>query len=154
MTNEEFAVKCGIRIVECRDGTIGYQYGDSPNVTYTGFKSAEAAYKGFIMNQFHCTSVGQAVMDLLKASRCKPKVRKAKVLPPLEQHARLDGELNHAVAIKIISSYGGVTATMLAERDFKVAALVYAKFKSGNSIPIDRVTIKQSELEEIFREYR
>ena len=67
MNLEQFAKKAGVTIVECDPswgGTIAFIEKDSPT-TRRGYKTKEAAYKGWLTGKFG-RSTGSAVLALLK----------------------------------------------------------------------------------------
>ena len=67
MNLEQFAKKAGVSIVECEPswgGTIAFTEKDSPNTTYCGYKTKEAAYKSWLTGKFG-KSTGKAVLALL-----------------------------------------------------------------------------------------
>ena len=70
MTLQEFAIKCGVTLVECDPewgGRIGYKEVRYPNSTTCGFKSKTAAYKSWFESNFG-EQASRIVLKLLKDS--------------------------------------------------------------------------------------
>ena len=71
MNLEQFAILAGLSIIECEPdwgGRIGYKLKDQPNMTVCGYKTKEAAYKGWLIDTFG-SRTAKAVIELLKASK-------------------------------------------------------------------------------------
>lgn len=68
MTIEEFAKKCGCVVVEVGPGwggKFGWHDKDDPDCTICGYRTADAAYRGFMKETFGKTA-GSAVARLIK----------------------------------------------------------------------------------------
>ena len=68
MTLEEFAKAAGVKLVDCGEGwggRIGYQTADHPNCTTCGYRTNQAAYKGWLKDTFG-NRTAKAVTKLLK----------------------------------------------------------------------------------------
>lgn len=70
MNLEEFATLAGVSITECDrswGGRVAYTLKDHQNTTYCGFRSKDAAYKGWLIETFD-KGIALAVLKLLKQS--------------------------------------------------------------------------------------
>jgi len=71
MNLEQFAIKAGVKIIDCDKndwgGAFGYTENDYPNISCCGFKTKEAAYKGWLENKFG-KQTSKAIFALLKAT--------------------------------------------------------------------------------------
>lgn len=68
MTLEDFAKDAGVTLFRCDPewgGTWGYKSEDYPNTSYCGFRSANAAYKGWAEGTFGKRST-KALLKLFK----------------------------------------------------------------------------------------
>jgi hypothetical protein len=67
---EQFAKSAGVELTDCAPewgGRIGYKTKDTPNCTTCGFRTADAAYKGWLEDTFG-KHTAKAVIKLLKPS--------------------------------------------------------------------------------------
>lgn len=70
-TLEDFAKAAGVSIVDCGEGwggRIGYKTEDSPNCTFAGFRTTNAAYTAWAEGTFGKKAT-KALLKLLKGNQ-------------------------------------------------------------------------------------